>query len=344
MAAAAACLVLGACGSLIEPSAATVDGREIPTDEIQLALARFENCDQFDQATQDRAPNEVKREYEQTLLTRLIRREILASEAREAGVEVSDADVDQRIDQIRADFDSEKAFRDELKAQCVTLQEVRAFVKDSELERQLRSRVTEGTGPTEEELRAEYEARANDFSEMNVDHILVREKGEADRIYRELRATPAGKLDQTFARLAEESSIDSGSASQGGSLGYLNPADLVPEFSDAALALDEGEISKPVKTQFGWHVIRLVDLRVLPFEEARDQLAEELGGQEQESAWQDFLESAYSDADVEVNPRFGHLDLATQQVVNDDAESMPAGQPQPTSGSTPQADDPNSNN
>jgi foldase protein PrsA len=338
MAAAAACLMLAGCGStLIEPSAASVDGREIPTDEIQLALARFEKCDQFEQATQDRPPNEVKREYEQTLLTRLVRREILTGEAQEAGVEVTLAQVDQRIDQIRADFDSEKAFADELKAQCVTLQEVRAFVKDSELERQLRARVTEGTGPTEEELRAEYEARADEFSEMNVDHILVREKAEADRIYRELQDAPPGKLDQTFARLAKESSIDAGSASRGGSLGYLNPADLVPEFTDAALALDEGQISEPVKTQFGWHLIRLVDVRVRSFEEARDQLAEELGGQEQESAWQDFLERAYSDANVEVNPRFGHLDPDTQQVVNDDADSVPAGQPQPTSGSTPQA-------
>jgi parvulin-like peptidyl-prolyl isomerase len=326
---AAAVLVLTGCGTLLDQAAASVGEEKITTDEVEGPLTRFENCDQFDQATQESSPNEVKREYEQTLLSRLIRRKVLEKEAAEAGVEVTDADVDQRIDQIREDFDSEKAFQDELKAQCVTIAEVREFVRDSEIEQRLRERVTEDVGPTEEELQAEYDSQVDDFTEVDVSHILVREKGEADRLYRQLQDTPAKNIEQKFSQLAEEFSTDAGSAGNGGSLGYLSPSDVVPEFGDAALALDEGQISEPVQSQFGWHIIRLIDTRVRPYEDARDEIAEQLGGQEEENAWQEFLEAAYRDADIEVNPRFGRLDPETQLVSNDDADSVPAGQPEP---------------
>jgi parvulin-like peptidyl-prolyl isomerase len=321
----AAALLAVACGTLFAPGAATVNGEEILSDEIEAALTRFENCEQFDQAAQQSSPNEVKREYEQTLLSRLIRREILELEAAEAGISVSAGNVEERLDQIREDFGSEKEFQNELEAQCVTLGEVRGFVRDSVLEQRLRQRVTEDVGPTEEELRAQYESREGDFTEVNVAHILVAGKAEAERLYRRLQETPAKDLEKRFAALAKEFSIDAGSASEGGELGYLSPSDVVPEFADAALALEEGEISKPVKSQFGWHIIRLIDARVRSFEDVRDQLAEELGGQEQESAWQDFLDAAYSDADI-------------QLIVNDDAGSIPGGQPspEPKASETPQ--------
>jgi foldase protein PrsA len=326
---AVAALLATGCGTLFAPGAATVNGEEIPSEELEAALTRFENCEQFDQAAQQSSPNEVKREYEQTLLSRLIRRKVLELEAAEVGIKVSPGDVEERLDQIREDFGSEKEFHNELEAQCVTLGEVRDFVRDSVLEQRLRGRVTEDVGPTEEELRAEYESRADDFTEVNVAHILVAEKSEAERLYRRLQETRPKDLERRFADLAEEFSTDAGSAGQGGELGYLSPSDVVPEFADAALALEEGEISQPVKSQFGWHIIRLIDARVRSFEDARQQLAEELGGQEAENAWQEFLDAAYRDADIEVNPRYGRLDPDSQIVVNDDSRSIPGGQPSP---------------
>jgi parvulin-like peptidyl-prolyl isomerase len=335
---AVAALVSAGCGTLFDQAAASVGDEKITTDEVEGALARFEQCDQFDQAAQEGSPNEVRREYQQTYLSRLIRREVLEKESAEAGVEVTDADVDQLIDQIREDFESEKAFQDELKAQCVTLAEVRGFVRDSELEQRLRERVTEDIGPSEEELQAEYDSRVDDFTEIDVSHILVSDRAEANRIYDRLQDTSENDIDQTFARLAEEFSTDAGSAGQGGSLGYLSPSDVVPEFADAALALEEGEISEPVQSQFGWHIIRLIDTRVRPYEEARQEIADELAGQEEEDAWQEFLEAAYQEADVEVNPRFGRLDPETQLVTNDDADSVPAGQPEPEPTASPPPD------
>ncbi len=90
--------------------------------------------------------------------------------------------------------------------------------------------------------------------EVRASHILVATRKEADAIEAELAA---GK---PFAELAKEKSIGP-SAPKGGDLGYFTRARMVKEFADAAFALKVGEVSRPVKTKFGWHVIKLVDRR-----------------------------------------------------------------------------------
>jgi peptidyl-prolyl cis-trans isomerase C len=93
--------------------------------------------------------------------------------------------------------------------------------------------------------------------EVHARHILVATEGEAKDIETQL------KKGADFAALAKEKSKDPGAA-EGGDLGYFTKDQMVPEFAEAAFKLEKGQISDPVKTQFGWHIIRVEDKRVKP--------------------------------------------------------------------------------
>src|SRR4029077_11940411 len=104
--------------------------------------------------------------------------------------------------------------------------------------------------------------------EVHARHILVATEGEAKDIEAQL------KKGADFATLAKEKSKDPGAA-EGGDLGYFTKEQMVPEFAEAAFKLEKGQTSDPVKTQFGWHIIKLEDKRVKPtptFDEVKGQL------------------------------------------------------------------------
>lgn len=108
--------------------------------------------------------------------------------------------------------------------------------------------------------------------EVRARHILVKTEDEAKAVIAELK----GGAD--FAELAKQKSTDPG-ASEGGDLGYFPKDEMVPEFADAAFKLEKGQISEPVHTRFGWHVIKVEDKRdrqVPSFDQVKDQLATHL--------------------------------------------------------------------
>jgi len=110
---------------------------------------------------------------------------------------------------------------------------------------------------TEEAVRAEYDAFVSEFEpvdEIRASHILVETEEEANTLKAELD----GGAD--FATLARENSIDPGAAN-GGDLGFFGRGMMVQPFEEAAFALEEGAVSAPVQSQFGWHIIRLEETR-----------------------------------------------------------------------------------
>ena len=110
--------------------------------------------------------------------------------------------------------------------------------------------------------------------EVRARHILTETEAQANQVLADL------KRGADFAALAKAKSIDPGGQAQGGDLGYFTREQMVPEFSGAAFAMKVGETSgKPVKSQFGWHVIKVEDKRSTSgpaFEEQKDEIAGEL--------------------------------------------------------------------
>lgn len=124
----------------------------------------------------------------------------------------------------------------------------------------------------EDAARAIYEDKVKQVKpedEVQARHILVSSEDEAKKM---LGRVEAG---EDFAQLAKENSGDAGSKTQGGMLGYFGKGQMVPQFEEAAFALKKGEVSKPVQSQFGWHVIKVEDRRQKPppsFDEVKDRL------------------------------------------------------------------------
>ena len=130
----------------------------------------------------------------------------------------------------------------------------------------------EKEGIADAELKAAYESVKAQYTgkEYHVEHILVEKESDAKAIIAQLKAGG------NFEEIAKAKSKDPGSAKNGGDLGWVSEKSLVPEFSKAMVQMKNGQISdKPVKTQFGYHILKMLDSRdtkAPSFEEMKDQL------------------------------------------------------------------------
>lgn len=197
-------------------------------------------------AEEDIGPNlppnvsgEARREYVITYLTDMI---LVAQDAEAQGVSATD-DFKRRFQMMRSKVLMELELR-QLAQKAVT-DEAMHKVYDEAVKQMA----------TEEEVHAR--------------HILVATEDEAKAVVDEL------KKGADFAELAKKKSTEPGAAESGGDLGFFTKDQMVPEFADAAFKLEKGKVSDPVKTQFGWHVIKSEDKRKKPvptFEQVKDQL------------------------------------------------------------------------
>lgn len=170
---------------------------------------------------------------------------VVEKEADKSGV-VDSADVKERIEQ--------------LKKQAILQEFLKEKAKELVTERDLKTAYDEKTKNPEDEVHAR--------------HILVKTETEAKEIEKKLHNGG------DFEKIAKDKSEDKTSGTNGGDLGWFSSDKMLPEFSKAAFALKKGEVSQPVKTEFGWHVIKLEDRRkVTPptFEEMKPHLEQELG-------------------------------------------------------------------
>jgi peptidyl-prolyl cis-trans isomerase C len=142
--------------------------------------------------------------------------------------------------------------------------------------------------PTDAELQAEYRQQIDAMpkTQYHARHILVANQAEAQQILDQL------KKGAKFEDLAKKDSIDPGSKNQGGDLGWFSPNNMVKPFADAVMALQKGQLTQqPVQTQYGWHVIQLLDTRetpVPPFDQVKDRVTQ-LVQQKKFRAYQDDL-------------------------------------------------------
>jgi foldase protein PrsA len=322
---AASALFLGGCGQLLEPAAAVVRENKITVNEIDSALDDFESSPEFQRLAEQNDSNAIRKQFEQGYLAVLIRREVLRAEAEKMNIEVTDAELDEQIEQIRAGFDSPQAFEEAMEERGLTLELLRERVRDSQYEDELRAKVVDEVAPSEDELRAEYESRKAQYQQMRASHILFKpaDKVVAQGVADQLQSASDKELPALFKQMSTEYTIDKVAEKKGGDLGFFLPGQFDPKFVAAAQDLSVGEVSDPVKTDFGWHVIYLTDRRTLSFEEARKDFEDELTVQTQDEAWREWLLSVYRAAEVKVNPRYGEFDEETQQITSPDAGDVP---------------------
>lgn len=145
----------------------------------------------------------------------------------------------------------------------------------------LQQEVVKSVSVTDDDVRKLYESRKD---QVKARHILVKTKEEAEKIAAEAKANP-----EKFGDLAAKYSTEPGAAERKGDLGAFGRGRMVKPFEDAAFAMQAGQISDPVQTQFGWHVIQVYERTTVPFEQVQKELRDEVAQQRQNEAFRKFL-------------------------------------------------------
>ena len=205
----------------------------------------------------------------------MIDRVLVQQELNKRKISASKAEVDAVVKELVSLFESEEDFKKQLAASGISEESLRAQMEYQLRIEKLQDQLLAHISVTEDELREAYER-------VRTSHILIRPEGSTDEdwaaaeqkaweIYNQV--TP-----ENFAELAAEVSDDS-TSSQGGELGYIYRGKTVPEFEEAAFALGVGEISEPVRSTYGYHIITVTDrieAEGEDFENSREQLAREI--------------------------------------------------------------------
>jgi len=302
----ASVVALSACGAA-RPPAAVVDGEEITDTQLQGQMALFtflsslnqQPCGQPDSSIGETARSACAR----FTLANLIEEDLVKHYATAHHITLDPSAVSSAMQQLESNVGGTDKLDEQLKANGVTRQDLvdlaRRLLLFSKTQRAIAS-----SGVSDTELRQLYEQQKEQFTQIHAKHILVKTRTQAARI--SARVTP-----KNFASLAKRYSTDTTSATNGGDLGTVSASSLDPAFVQAALALKPGQISGPVHTKFGWHVIELVSVRVESFDRVKGQLASSLESQ----AFGTWIRGRLASATIRVNPKYGRLDAESGQIV-----------------------------
>ena len=320
-------LVLAACGSPSSDVAARIGDDEVSQEELATSVGVYRSVFGAEQGAcgiADPAAEPDPVACDRAVLGDLILGRIAGAYAVAHDIDVTDAEVEDAVTGLEERYGAEElatAFEEH----GVTRADLVSLVRASLIQEAVVTSVTDAE-LGDDELQAIYQERQADFTTIEFDHVLVATEAEAQDVYE--RATAPGFSRRDFRDLAVERSIDPGVAENGGTYGPAAATTFDPAFAAGALALAPGEVSEPVETQYGWHVIRLESKVVPSFEEVRDQLRQEEGS-EVATTW---IREQVDAVTVDVNPGLGRWDTETFTVVAIDSTDA--------SGSTAPSDTP----
>jgi foldase protein PrsA len=319
-------------GRVAADQAAVVDGAAIPMDD----LTRLVEAGRTPGASPQ--PTEAVAGAREALQGLIVAR-IVLSGAAEEGVSISEADVNTRLDQLKQQVAAQGGnFEQALKERNLTEATLRNQLRVQIAAEKISAKLV--PGQSDADLLATLGERKQQFLQIRVRHVLVRDEATARKVKSELEAGG------DWGTVARRYSTDTQTKERGGDLGFQSKGATVPPFEKAAYDLAgkgsckdktsgrcESPISNPVKTEFGWHVLQVTELRLPPIDDQlRGQLDPSLQRRRQEAV-QKWFEQRLKTASVQVNPRFGRWDAASGKIV--DRETAPQTTSAPTS-SAPQ--------
>jgi len=180
------------------------------------------------------------------------------------------------------------------------LEQIRKITEQILVQTLIEREILDKVKVSNEEIAEYYEENKNDFIEkeqVHIGNILVETEEEAQDILEQLKAGG------DFSEIAKEKSIGPSTA-QGGDLGYLTKGTIVSEIEDVVFALEVGEISDVIKTEFGFHILKVLDKRpeiIKPIEEVKEDIIQTLLPIKQKEAFENLLEELKSKTEIEIN-------------------------------------------
>jgi parvulin-like peptidyl-prolyl isomerase len=259
----------------------------------------------------DQLPAAQKAEGYKMLLNELVLEKLVSSRA--SAVEVKDEQVDARLEQIKSRFPSPEAFEEQLKKAGQTVAKLREDVTASIRQQEwVESQVKDAPKATDKEAEEFFEKNPQQFEkpeQVRASHILVSVQKDAEEavVTEKKKAAEAiltrVKGGEAFEKLAAELSEDPSAKQNSGDLNFFTKEQMVPEFSQAAFGMKKGDLSEPVRSQFGYHIIQVTDRKdaeKMTLEAVKPQLLVFLNRQKHDQEVQKLLQGIREKADVQV--------------------------------------------
>jgi parvulin-like peptidyl-prolyl isomerase len=252
-------LLVAGCGgtttaSLGSDDVAVVGDQQVSKDQFQQLMARAQKS--YDQQKRP-FPKAGSTEYEQLkgqAITFLVQQAEVDSQAKKLGVDISDDKIDKEIARYKKQFygGSDARYEKAVKQQGLTDQQARDAIREQLVSQALFKKLTTDVKVSDSDIKQYYDTHKTQYVQpesREVRHILVTKKALADSLYQQLKGGA------NFAKLAKQYSKDPGSAAKGGKL-TVSKGQTVPQFDKAAFSLKTGQLSQPVHTQYGYHIIQ----------------------------------------------------------------------------------------
>lgn len=261
---------------VFDNKAATVNGEKISKSELDDALSS---------------------QYGSTVLDTLISDEIIRQEMKKENIKVSDKEIAEEMEAYMDTFGGEDTFNEVLKNSGVDVSIIEKNIMTYLASKKILEPRIE---ITDEEIQTYFDENKDSFDkeeEVEASHILVDDEKTAKEVVKKI------EQDEDFAELAKEYSTDTASKDNGGELGFFAKGDMVKEFEEKAFGMENGDISEPVKTEYGYHIIKVTDKqepKKAELEEVKDEIKDIL--------LESKLESEYS---VWLNEKFEEYEIKT---------------------------------
>lgn len=255
----ASTMVLGACGNqakddkkdtkveekanqvkeLDKGTIAIVNGDKISKDDYKAEMSFYG------------AMLASRQNLKNSIVQMMVQDKLISDDMKANKIEVDDKEVNEAFLNSVKQFGGQEQFDKMLDDYNMDVEKFKETVKKDLMYKKHREWFEKEHPVTEEEIKQYYEDNKDQFAKRDASHILVADEKTAKEVKEKLNNG------EDFAALAKEYSTDTANAANGGELGTFSRGQMVKEFEDAAFALKEGEISEPIKTQFGYHIIKL---------------------------------------------------------------------------------------
>jgi foldase protein PrsA len=246
--------------------------------------------------SKDELYDEMVKQYGAATAEQLIADKIVASEAKKEKVTITDKELNEEVDKLKESYGGEEVFNQMLESNNTTVDVLKDDLKNYLTIRKL---LEPQIKITDEELQTYFDENKDSFGEaeqVKASHILVADEATAKEIKQKL----ADGAD--FAELAKEYSTDEGTKENGGELGFFAKGTMVTEFDDVAFTLPVNEISDPVKTDYGYHIIKVEEKKEAKeanFDDSKKEIKETLIQQKMETEYSTWLEEKKKDYNIE---------------------------------------------
>ncbi len=288
--------------------AAVVEGEKISMDELN----RYVQMQQMQYMQQGRQIQGAQlAELKKRTLDYLIDQEVLYQLAQEAGYEADEEKVSSQVEKYKQQSGSEEQFKKALAQQGLTEENLKEDVrKQLVLQKFIQEKFESKVSVSDQEAKDFYDENPDYFTQkeqVKAKHIIIRaEKNAGDEKVQEAKSTlqeVQEKLENgaDFEELAREYS-EGPSSEKGGSLGFIQQGQMVPEFEKTAFSLEEGEVSDIIRTQFGFHIVKVTEKKkeqLSPFQEVKSDIVNHLKQVKMDEKVQSYLKEKKQNMDIE---------------------------------------------